>query len=53
VILFRGGTWSEAAIVGRMADILRGLQPLEIENSIIVVDRDHVRRRRLPIDRDS
>jgi predicted nuclease of predicted toxin-antitoxin system len=49
LILFRDGNWSEADIVTRMNDILRTLTEADIAQSIIVVDRDRVRRRRLPI----
>jgi predicted nuclease of predicted toxin-antitoxin system len=49
VILFREGDWSEADIIARMEGILRVLTEAEIAQSIIVVDRDRVRRRRLPI----
>jgi predicted nuclease of predicted toxin-antitoxin system len=50
LILFRDGTWSELEVIRRMSDILRMLTPAEIETSIIVVERDRIRRRRLPID---
>jgi predicted nuclease of predicted toxin-antitoxin system len=51
LILFREGDWSEADVVARVADILRTLTPADITQSIIVVDRARVRRRRLPIAR--
>src|SRR5205085_10653878 len=50
LILFRDGDWSEAAVITRMGQILQALPEAEIECSIIVVDRDRVRRRRLPIE---
>jgi hypothetical protein len=50
LILFRDGTWSELEVIRRMSDILRMLTPAEIETSIMVVERDRIRRRRLPID---
>jgi len=49
VILFRGGDWSEVEVTARMAEILVGLSEADIGHSILVVERDRVRRRRLPI----
>ncbi len=49
VILFRGGDWSEADITARLSEILAGLSEADIAHSILVVERDRVRRRRLPI----
>jgi predicted nuclease of predicted toxin-antitoxin system len=49
LVLFRGADWTEAAVIARMHDILSRLRPDEIEQSILVVDPDRIRRRRLPI----
>lgn len=49
LILFRDGDWSEADVIARMGEILRTLTAADIAQSIIVLDRDRVRRRRLPI----
>jgi predicted nuclease of predicted toxin-antitoxin system len=49
LILFRNGDWSEADVIARMGEVLRALTAADIAQSIIVVDRDRVRRRRLPI----
>ena len=49
LILFRGGDWSDADVIARIADLLRSLQVEDFEQSILVVERDRVRRRRLPI----
>ena len=49
LILFRDGDWSEADVITRMGEILQILPEADIAQSIIVVDRDRVRRRRLPI----
>jgi len=49
LILFRDGNWSDAEVVARMGEILQALRPADLAQSIIVVDRDRVRRRRLPI----
>ena len=51
LILFREGDWSEADVIARMGEILRALTATDIAQSIIVVDRDRVRRRRLPINK--
>ena len=49
LILFRGGDWSEPDVTGRMQQILRVMGESELAQSIVVVDRTRVRRRRLPI----
>jgi predicted nuclease of predicted toxin-antitoxin system len=49
LILFRNGNWSEAEVRTRLSEILATLTEADIARSIIVVDRDRVRRRRLPI----
>jgi predicted nuclease of predicted toxin-antitoxin system len=49
VILFRGGDWTEAGVRKRLGEILATLGEEDIARSIIVVGRDRVRRRRLPI----
>jgi predicted nuclease of predicted toxin-antitoxin system len=50
LILFRNGDWTEDQVRTRLGDILAGLTERDIAQSIIVVDRDRVRRRRLPIE---
>jgi predicted nuclease of predicted toxin-antitoxin system len=49
LILFRGGNWADDEITARMSDILAGLAERDIMQSILVIDRNRVRRRRLPI----
>lgn len=49
VILFRDGDWSESAVIARMSEVLSSLTDEDIEQSIIVVERDRLRRRRLPL----
>jgi predicted nuclease of predicted toxin-antitoxin system len=49
LILFRGGAWSEAEVRARMQQLLAGMRESELERSIVVVDRQRLRRRRLPI----
>lgn len=50
LILFRDGNWTDSEVVSRMSDVLRILDPVEIKQSIVVIDRERIRRRRLPID---
>jgi len=47
--LFRDGNWSDADVIARMGEILQALTAHDLARSILVVDRDRVRRRRLPI----
>ena len=49
VILFREGDWSDAAVIGRMGEVLAALTEADVTGSILVVDHFRVRRRRLPI----
>jgi predicted nuclease of predicted toxin-antitoxin system len=49
VILFRDGDWSDADVIARMGELLAALSAQDVEQSIIVVERDRVRRRRLPL----
>lgn len=49
LILFRDGDWTEADVIARLREILRSLSESDIARSIVVVERDRVRRRRLPI----
>lgn len=49
LILFRGGNWSEADVRTRMAMLLSSFETNEIENSILVVERERIRRRHLPL----
>ncbi|MDX2203250.1 MAG: DUF5615 family PIN-like protein [Hyphomicrobiaceae bacterium] len=49
LVLFRDGDWSEGDVVRRMADLLSALPESEIGQSIIVLDKNSIRRRRLPI----
>jgi predicted nuclease of predicted toxin-antitoxin system len=51
LILFRGGNWSDREVVDRMQQILPAVTPAEIERSILVIGRDRVRRRPLPLDK--
>jgi predicted nuclease of predicted toxin-antitoxin system len=49
LILFRDGNWSDAEIIARMAQVLASLVAADIVQSIIVIERDRVRRRPLPL----
>ena len=49
VILFRDGNWSDADVHERLRTILASLTEAEIVDSIIVVERERIRRRRLPL----
>jgi predicted nuclease of predicted toxin-antitoxin system len=51
LILFREGDWSDTDVIARMGDVFRSLSTTDIAQSILVVDRDRIRRRRLPINR--
>lgn len=50
LILFRGGDWSETEIVDHTRRLLATLHEDQFEQCIIVVERDRIRRCRLPID---
>lgn len=50
IILSRDGDWSDADVIGRLSAVLSILEETEVSNSIVVVERDRIRRRRLPID---
>ena len=51
LILFPGGNWSEVEVVERMREVLGAINEHELQQSILVVERDRVRRRRLPIEK--
>jgi predicted nuclease of predicted toxin-antitoxin system len=49
LILFRDGDWSDADVIARLQQLFQTLTPAEIAQSILIVDRHRVRRRRLPM----
>jgi predicted nuclease of predicted toxin-antitoxin system len=49
VILFRGGSYSDAQMLALLDRVLAQALTLDLEHSIVVVDRKHIRRRALPI----
>ncbi|HEY6579027.1 MAG TPA: DUF5615 family PIN-like protein [Rhizomicrobium sp.] len=51
LILFRNGGWSDMDVIRRLHALLSTLGDDDIRMSIFVVDRDRVRRRRLPVQR--
>src|SRR4051812_13240154 len=49
LILFRGGNWSDADVIARLDQLLEGMAELDLEQSIVVIEQNRIRRRRLPI----
>ncbi|MBI4287176.1 MAG: DUF5615 family PIN-like protein [Chloroflexi bacterium] len=49
LILFRGGNYAEDEVVERMKAALRTIPLDELAESIVVVEKSRIRRRRLPI----
>lgn len=47
LILFRGGEWSDSDVVDRMDQILATAS--DLAHSMIVIDRQRIRRRKLPM----
>ena len=50
LILFRGGNYSEQETVERLARALETVPHEELPTSIVVVEKERIRRRRLPIE---
>ena len=49
LILFRGGNYSEQEALNRLRSVFDTIPEEEYPNSIIVIEKDRIRRRRLPI----
>jgi predicted nuclease of predicted toxin-antitoxin system len=49
LILLRGGTYSELESLDCVRRVLMAIAPDELPRSIVVVDRERIRRRHLPI----
>lgn len=49
LILLRGGNYSEQEIIERLKKTLERVQEAELLNSVIVIEKGRVRRRRLPL----
>ncbi len=47
LILFRGGEWSDSDILDRMAQLLATAS--DLAHSMVVIDRQRIRRRKLPV----
>ena len=50
LILFRGGNYSEQEAVERLTRALETIPTEELPNSIIVIEKGRIRRRRLPLE---
>lgn len=50
LILFRGGNYSEQEAVDRLRRALETIPREELPNSIVVIEKGRIRRRRLPLD---
>jgi predicted nuclease of predicted toxin-antitoxin system len=48
-ILFRSGNWTEAEIMSRMGEVLGAIGDDQLPRTVLVVERQRVRRRRLPL----
>jgi predicted nuclease of predicted toxin-antitoxin system len=49
LLLFRGGNYSEKESLSRLEHVFETIGVEELPNSIIVIEKDRIRRRRLPI----
>ena len=49
IILFRGGSYSDADMLRLLSRVLGRAEQLDVEHSITVVERGRIRRRALPI----
>jgi predicted nuclease of predicted toxin-antitoxin system len=50
LILFRGGNFAEPESRRRLARVLEVIPPAELSHSLVVVEKDRIRRRRLPLE---
>ncbi len=50
LILFRGGNYSEQEAVERLTRVLETVPNDELLNSIVVIEKGRIRRRRLPLE---
>ena len=50
LILFRGGNYSERETVERLARVLETIPLEELPSSLVVIEKERIRRRRLPIE---
>lgn len=49
LILFRGGNYSNQEVIERLGRVFELITNEELSNSIIVIEKKRIRRRRLPI----
>ena len=49
LVLFRGGNFSEVEILDGMARALRAVPEADLVNSVVVIDKYRIRKRRLPL----
>ncbi len=49
LILFRGGNYSEQEATERLAHVFEAIPQKELPNSIVIIEKSRIRRRRLPI----
>ena len=50
LILFRGGNYSEQEALDRLRRTLESIPHEELPNSIVVIEKGRIRRRRLPLE---
>lgn len=50
LILFRGGNYSEQEAKERLARVLEAVPNEELPNSIVVIEKGWIRRKRLPLE---
>jgi predicted nuclease of predicted toxin-antitoxin system len=50
LILFRGGNYSEQESLDRLKRALETIPNQELPNSIVVIEKERIRRRRLPLE---
>ncbi len=48
LILFRGGNYSEQEVIKYLKQVLETMASAELSNSIVIIDKGGIRRRRLP-----
>jgi len=49
IVLFRGTGWGSAEMIARLDELIEGRSEADFARSIVVVDRERVHRRRLPV----
>lgn len=49
LVLFRGGNFSESEMLSMMGRVMVAVPEAELSRSVVVVDRQRVRRRTLPV----